>query len=142
MFVTFFSPETREAMQQYFSERKIAGEKLTPESPLLTDYAHNGNFITIEAYARVWNRLLKKSGLGQKGHKFHTLHVHTLRKYFRSNCVGIDTSFRENWMGHKGLYLDESYFRAEEASHLAEYRKAVPHLTIYTVPTDLDNSAR
>jgi len=35
-------------------------------------------------------------------------------------------------MGHKGGYLDESYFRAEETLHLAEYRKAIQHLTIYS----------
>jgi hypothetical protein len=34
-------------------------------------------------------------------------------------------------MGHKGGYLDESYFRAEEERHLAEYRKAIPYLTVY-----------
>ena len=39
-------------------------------------------------------------------------------------------------MGHKGLYLDESYFKAEEAMHLAEYRKAIPHLTVYAIPTE------
>jgi hypothetical protein len=31
----------------------------------------------------------------------------------------------------RGGYLDESYFRAEEQQHLAEYRKAIPHLSIY-----------
>ncbi len=35
-------------------------------------------------------------------------------------------------MDHKGGYLDESYFRAEEERHLEEYRKAVPHLTVYS----------
>jgi len=35
-------------------------------------------------------------------------------------------------MGHKGLYLDMSYFKAEEPLHLAEYRKTVQHLTIYS----------
>ena len=37
-------------------------------------------------------------------------------------------------MGHKGLYLDMSYFKAEELLHLTEYRKAIPHLTIYALP--------
>jgi len=37
-------------------------------------------------------------------------------------------------MGHKGGYLDESYFKAEIDKHLAEYRKAIPHLTILTTP--------
>jgi hypothetical protein len=39
-------------------------------------------------------------------------------------------------MGHKAGYLDESYFRAEEHMHLAEYRKAIPHLTIYGMPME------
>jgi len=39
-------------------------------------------------------------------------------------------------MGHKGGYLDESYFRAEEERHLAEYRKAIPHLTVYATPME------
>ena len=34
-------------------------------------------------------------------------------------------------MGHKGGYLDESYFKAEEEKHLAEYSKAIPHLSIH-----------
>lgn len=136
LFVTFFSPEAKKAMQEYLTERKNAGERVTAQSPLVTDYNHKGEFITIEAYSKVWNRLLKKAGLNQKTHRFHTLHIHTLRKYFRSNCVGVDASYRERWMGHKGLYLDESYFKAEENLHLAEYRKAIPHLTIYAIPTE------
>jgi len=39
-------------------------------------------------------------------------------------------------MGHKGGYLDESYFRAEEGKHLAEYRKVAPYLTAYSASTD------
>jgi DNA-binding NarL/FixJ family response regulator len=33
-------------------------------------------------------------------------------------------------MGHKGKYLDESYFRAEEEKHLTGYRKTIQHLDI------------
>jgi len=39
-------------------------------------------------------------------------------------------------MDHKGLYLDMSYFKAEEPIHLAEYRKAIPHLTIYQLTAE------
>jgi len=39
-------------------------------------------------------------------------------------------------MGHKGLYLDASHFKAEEPLHLAEYRKAISHLTIYALPME------
>jgi integrase len=136
LYVTFMTPEAKISMQQYLNEREVSGEKLTADSPLITDWTNKGNFITIDAYSKVWARLLKKAGLNQKAHLYHTLHIHTLRKYFRSNCIGVDASYRERWMGHKGLYLDESYFRAEESLHLAEYRKAIPHLTVYAIPTE------
>jgi len=135
-YVSFISTEAKTALQQYLTEREQSEEILTPESPLVSDYNYKGSFISVEAYEKVWHRLLKKAGLNQKSTRFYILHIHTLRKYFRSNCIGVDASYRERWMGHKGLYLDMSYFKAEESLHLAEYRKAVPHLTIYTQPTE------
>jgi integrase len=139
LFVSWITPEARMALQQYLKEREAAGEKLTPESPLFTDAYCKGDFITVEDVERVWARLLRRAGLAQKSHKWFILHIHTLRKYFRSNCVGVDISYRERWMGHKGLYLDMSYFRAEEQLHLNEYRKTIPHLTIYATSTDEKN---
>lgn len=135
-FVSFITPEAKNALKQYLGERKGAGENLTPESPLIGDSYHRGHFQTVEAYERVWARLLKRAGLAQKSNNWYVLHIHTFRKYFRSNCVGVDASYRERWMGHKGLYLDMSYFRAEEPLHLTEYRKAIQHLTIYALPTE------
>jgi integrase len=134
-FCTFITPEAKAALQEYLNERKSLGEILTPESPLVADYSNKG-FISGAAFEKVWKRLLKKSGLDKKSNYFYELHVHTLRKFFRSNCVGVDPSYRERWMGHKGLYLDMSYFKAEEQLHLAEYRKAVPHLMVYETPVE------
>jgi integrase len=148
LFCTFITPEARTALQQYFKEREAAGEKLGPESPLIGDAYHKGQRETVEDYEKVWARLLRRAGLAQKIRKaegkdeqqlWFNLHIHTLRKYFRSNCVGVDVSYRERWMGHKGGYLDESYFKAEEPLHLAEYRKAIPHLTIYSTPVEQKN---
>lgn len=136
LFVSWITPEARTSLEQYLKEREAAGEKLTDESPLFTDAYYRGKFLTVEDYERVWGRLLRRAGLAQKSHKWFVLHIHTLRKYFRSNCVGVDISYRERWMGHKGLYLDMSYFKAEEQLHLNEYRKAIPHLTIYATSTD------
>jgi len=136
LFCTFIAPEAKTALLQYFQEREAAGEVLTEESPLIGDNFHKGNFTTIEDYERCWARLLKRAGLAKKSNRWYELHIHTLRKYFRSNCIGVDPSYRERWMGHKGLYLDMSYFKAEEQKHLEEYRKAVPHLTIQAVPAE------
>jgi integrase len=139
LFVSWITPEAKMALQQYLKEREAAGEKLTPESPLFTDTYYYSKFLTVEDLDGVWGRLLRRAGLAQKSHRWFMLHIHTLRKYFRSNCVGVDISYRERWMGHKGLYLDMSYFMAEEQLHLNEYRKAIPHLTIYATSTDEKN---
>jgi len=131
VFFAWLTPEAKNALTQYLKERENAGEKLSIDSPLIGDAYYRGRFVTIEDYEKVWARLLRRAGLAQKSNKWFILHIHTLRKFFRSNCVGVDQSYREMWMGHKGKYLDESYFRAEEQMHLAEYRKAIPYLTIH-----------
>jgi integrase len=130
-YCTFITPEAKQALIQYWKEREQQGEKLTAASPLISDAWNKGRFITLLAFERVWYRILKRAGLNEKSTVWYQLHVHTLRKYFRSNCVGIDASYREFWMGHKGGYLDESYFRAEEPQHLAQYRRIIPYLTVY-----------
>jgi len=136
VFFTWITEEAKKALMEYLEERKRAGETLTPDSPLFEDAQRQGKFVTVENFERVWYRLLKRAGLNEKSNRQYMLHVHTLRKYFRSNCVGVDPSYRETWMGHKAGYLDDSYFRAEEPLHLAEYRKAIPHLTIYNTPIE------
>lgn len=135
-FVTFMTPEAKEALKLYLAERRASGEMVTSDSPLIGDAYHKGAFQKVEGYEKVWARLLRRAGLADKSQSWFKLHIHTLRKYFRSNCIGIDASYRERWMGHKGLYLDASYFKAEEQDNLAEYRKAVPHLTIQAVATE------
>jgi len=132
-YCTFITPEAKQVLLQYLKEREAAGEKLTGQSPLIGDAYNQGKFITVEDFERVWHRLLKRAGLADKSKRWYVLHVHTLRKFFRSNCVGVNPSYREFWMGHKGGYLDESYFRAEEELHLNEYRKTIPYLTIYSI---------
>jgi integrase len=130
IFVSWLTPEAKESLQSYLDERQRLGETLTPESPLFTDAYNSGKFIDGDDFAKVYKRLLKRAGLDMKSKRWYVLHIHTLRKYMRSNFIGVDPSYREMWMGHKGQYLDISYFRAEEQRHLDEYRKAVQHLTI------------
>lgn len=136
LFVSWITPEARKNLHQYLKEREAQGETVTPGSPLFTDAYYSGTVITVEDFERVWARLLHRAGLAQKSNRWYVLHIHTLRKYFRSNCVGVDVSFREKWMGHKGVYLDMSYFRAEEQLHLTEYRKTIQSLSIYATAID------
>ena len=130
LFVSWITPEAKQELKSYIEDRERFGEKVTKDSPLFTDAYNSGKFIDNDGFGKVWKRLLKRVGLAKKSKNWYELHIHTLRKYFRSNCVGVDASYREMWMGHKGQYLDLSYFRAEEQRHLDEYRKVVQYLTI------------
>lgn len=91
--------------------------------------------ITSESLNVAWNRLLEKAGLDDKSHKWHELHFHTLRKYFQTQCQNaeVNRAYIEFWMGHKGEYLDDSYFRANLKEHINEYQKAIFNLSIYEV---------
>jgi integrase len=138
-FCSFITPEAKVVLQQYLKERQAYGEKVTAESPLFSDTYHKGHVINLDDFQKVWYRLLRRAGLAKKSNNWFMLRLHTLRKYMRSHCIGVDASYRERWMGHKGAYLDMSYFKVEEEQHLNEYRKAVPHLTIHTTVTDEKN---
>lgn len=136
LFVTWITPEAKETLLEYKRFRESQGEMITSESPLFDSDLKKGGHMTVSGFHHRWYRILKRAGLDMKSNKFHVLHVHTLRKFFRSRCVGVDPSFREQWMGHKGGYLDESYFRAEEERHLNEYRRVIPHLSVYPVQVE------
>ena len=60
------------------------------------------------------------------------LHLHSLRKFFRSN-IGLDVSVTHALMGHVE-YLDESYLRLEQEREIARtYKEAMPNVSVYQV---------
>lgn len=126
-YATFITPEAKRLLLEYRRYRESNGEEIRPGSPLIE---YNGKSITLSAFEHKWAALLAKAGLAERAQRWHKLHLHTLRKFFRSNCIGVDPSYREFWMGHRGGYLDESYFRADEGKHLEEYRKVIGNLSI------------
>ena len=88
--------------------------------------------ITTRSVRKRWQTLLEKTGKAERSRTWHILHLHTLRKFFRKNLenAGVSASFRERLMGHKGEYLDASYFRPQIEELLNNYMKAIPNLTI------------
>jgi len=45
MFVSWITPQARQALKSYLEERERSGEKLTQDSPLFTDVYNSGKFI-------------------------------------------------------------------------------------------------
>ncbi len=124
--------EAREALEKHLKQRTQNGEILGPESPLIKSPINKGN-TTYTAVSTAWRRCLKRAGLDEKRRGVHVLHLHTLRKFFRSQVEGILTkSIREAMMRHvSGEYLDRNYLRIPLQDMAERYRKAVPALTIY-----------
>lgn len=97
----------------------------------------------VQNISRQWRRLVKKARLERKinSHNWTELHLHTLRKFYQTNCklAGCRADFVDFWMGHHPIrrdqYLNDSYFRPEQSSHLTEYRKAVDSLTVFETGT-------
>jgi len=126
-FVTFISPEAREALVAYLSTR---GE-LASADPLLA--ARLGGFYSEAGkLAKRWVAPLEKAGLGQRSGKWRDYRFHTLRKFFRTamEYAGVSKSYRERMLGHAGDYLDSAYFGPEFDRLVEQYRRAIPHLTV------------
>ena len=85
-----------------------------------------------------WNHALDKSGNGQRcpRTKHHIFHIHTLRKYFKSNLVGrINQQALNILIGHETqldrVYQDKAY--EQKIKWLfEEYKKGEGYLTVYT----------
>jgi hypothetical protein len=144
-YFTCISPEARKALERHIEQRKqprvkygeggridVPGEVIGPESPLISAKKRDGN-APPSSMRDSWNAALRNAGLDMKSGGYFVLHLHTLRKFFRSQVDGILTkSIREAFMGHITTeYLDASYLRIPTDKLLMEYRKAVPALTVF-----------
>jgi integrase len=137
---TFVTPEARKVVDSYLEWREHIGEKLTPKSPLFAAVEKDKPFSYITNVSRQWRRLVERASLDKmiEGTGWLDIHLHTLRKFFHTKCKGsgISRDYYDFWMGHtQGLDLADSYWREEIGKHLEEYRKAIPHLSIFEAPT-------
>jgi len=162
-FVTFITPEAKNALLEYKDWRIKEGETITEKSPLFTSMIKEkkktakdkrtrlGSFLAKRYLTIHWENLLKKAHLADKSGKWYTIHLHTLKAFANQQFknVGVKESYKEFWLGHKGGYLDTSYFKPdlsidkeEESKHLEEYRKAIPQLELRETAGLIEESIR
>ncbi len=150
-YITFMSPEAKATLQQYVKERELNGEKVTDESYVVAKGRPAGGKMRPGGAAHRWAVLLKKAdraaktGVSErtrKGGKWYQIHIHTMRKYFKSwaSLSGVPSDLVEAFMGHRAG-IEQAYFLPdlESANNpevikkaLEEYRKALPALTIFS----------
>jgi len=89
---------------------------------------------------KVWNRLLQKSGFDEidKRSGYHKIHLHCLRKYFRTySKMRFDVV--EQLMGHEGN-LQGQYRIIPEDELAKEYLQAMNNLMVFETHTVVDNT--
>jgi len=141
-YVTFCTPETRVAIEEYLDIRRGKGEKITDASPLfIWNYrkiAQRSKVspITEDAIASMMGYVLEKNPSIQRikdslsGH-YNIALVHGLRKFCDTQLEesGIKDSKIQKLIGHKNG-LTGLYFDAQSTKLFADYKKAIPLLII------------
>ncbi len=146
-YITYCTPECRQALDIYLNYRRRLGENITDETPLIRELFSPSNPFTINAPKRCTNdmviqsmeKALQKAGVNQrsiglaKGKRRSIMRSHGIRKHVltRMKKAGIDFSDRHALLGHKSnVSNDPSYDRTEDKDRLLSYVQAIPLLTI------------
>ena len=134
-YYTFITPEAVKKIQFWIDYRERKGEDVRGDSPLICAIGKGkilGEPITYEAVRQTYNRMLAKAGMTERSHGWRLLHLHTFRKFFRTECeIGrMPRPMIEMLMGHKGRFLDDAYWRPRDDEVLEAYKQAIPNLTI------------
>lgn len=119
-YYTLIHDEAREILEKYLDVKGIDRGWIFPSK--------NGGPMKYEHMNRAWVNLLKKTGLTMKSRNMYVLHMHTLRKYFRTILDPYLTKSEISYlMGHLNKeYLDGSYFKPIPKDLIERY-KAVMH---------------
>ena len=143
-YTSFLTPEAYRSFKQYIDFRKLHGEKVTKDSPVLRDlfqpdkagrgephlpkrfgYNATRNLVWTALRSQGLRKLLTE---GKKRHEFAG--DHSFRKYFKTICEHtVKSIYVEMLMGHS-IGLGDSYERPNENELFKEYLKAIPELTI------------
>jgi integrase len=129
-FTTFASTTARAALLSYRRSLEENGEPIGAEYYIFPADRHPDKKMSISAWQYRWYRLLRRTKLTEKSVDQYLLRTHGLRKFFRSRAVGLDSSIREYFMGHRGGYLDQSYLRMSEAELYSAYAAIMPRLEV------------
>ena len=143
--ITFVSSETLNQLREWLSYRQQFIEILKERGkhrrkiPLTSDDDRLFPF-SIQNYAVIWKKALKKAGLYKvdKVTRRMTLHPHNLRKFFRTYGRWTNPDVPEALMGHQSG-LVAIYARYDQAEEILEevYLKAERNLSLYEHSTTM-----
>ena len=141
--ITFITDEATKYLKEWLNERdeylRVACERTSivsyhgtieksPDDDRLFPYSQH-------TAQQMWNRLCDKTGYGEKDEKTRRrkVHIHSLRKYFRTQFSRYNRDIAEKLMGHEG-YLTREYFRITEEELAEKYLEGCEHLLVFERP--------
>jgi len=134
----FINPEARKVLDRYLNGRKLGGEKLDGESPLLTTLGSRWNtknkYLTDDNMKEILEKIIKGAKIERKktGNRYDKSLTYMFRKRFNT-ILKIDNEINSNivekLMAHK-KGLDGTYLTPTMEECYAEFVKAIPELTI------------
>jgi integrase len=134
-YFTFITPECQKAVDSYLDMRSRYGEKINSESFLLREQfdirdpfqAKKARQVNTDTIRWKLIDIEKRVGVRSKDVKA----AHGFRKFFTTQLINakVNPEIREMLLGHK-IGLVSCYYRPTETEMLAEYGKAMDHLTI------------
>jgi integrase/recombinase XerD len=135
-YVTFCTPEARVTIENYFEWRRVNGEDITDESPVIDIKARHKTSpdkifeLSIRDIKEKAKLEIESTGEGAKK-RYAISTAHGFRKFFNTqlNKAGVPHNTIEKLMGHKNG-LKGLYYTPESSDLFEEYKKAIPNLTL------------
>jgi integrase/recombinase XerD len=134
----FLTPEARKIIDRYLNGRKLQGENLDAESPLFTTLGSRWNtknhHLTDDNMKEILVKIIKGAKIERKktGKRYDKSLTYMFRKRFNTILKlnnSVNSNIAEKLMAHrKGL--DGTYLQPTRDECFAEFRKAIPELTI------------
>jgi len=118
-------PELREELEKYIKKHKISGWLF----PNARDPSKPAN--PVHVY-QTYHKLLKRLSLDERDQIGYKLHLHNLRKWFKTQLeiAGVNGLLIETWMGHS-TGIQGFYFRPSHQDIQKEVKKMAEALTIF-----------
>jgi len=136
---TFLTPESSEALDEYFKERITDGEVLTDDSPVFRtlyskENSQNPKSLEAQSARGVVFRLIKQARIQRKkvGYAFDIQADHGFRKRFNTILKlnnQVNSNIAEKLMGHK-RGLDGTYLVPTREECFEEFKKAMNELMV------------
>lgn len=134
---TFLTPEASKALEDYFTSRRLNGEKLDDNSPIFKNEESNhrkNDHLSKGSLYQILNNVMEASKIERvkNGKRYDKALAYGFRKRFNGILKmnnEINSNIAEKLMAHTNG-LDGSYLKPTREQCFAEFVKAVPELTI------------